>query len=60
MFILNNDFLRGDDDKTLFVSRNRGEVVVVQVYTDIIIFGSTKDDLAQKFTATMQSEFQIK
>lgn len=52
-------FMRGGGDKALFVSKNRGEVMVSQVYMDDIIFGSTKDGLAQKFVVTMQSEFEM-
>lgn len=43
----------------LFVSRNQGEVIIAQVYVDNIVFGSIKDDLAQKFAATIQSEFEM-
>lgn len=43
----------------MFISRNKGEVLVVQVYIYDIIFGSTKDDLAQKFAATIQDEFEM-
>lgn len=59
MFLLNNGFIKGGYDKTLFVSRIHGDIVTAQVYVDDIIFGSTKDDLAQKFVTTMQSKFEM-
>lgn len=58
MFLVNNSILRGGGGKTLFITRIQGMVIIAQVYTDDIIFGSTTDDLAKKFIAPMQSEFE--
>ncbi|GJU02201.1 putative ribonuclease H-like domain-containing protein, partial [Tanacetum coccineum] len=35
---------RGKIDKTLFIRRDKGDILLVQVYVDDIIFGSTKED----------------
>nr|GFA99295.1 retrovirus-related Pol polyprotein from transposon TNT 1-94 [Tanacetum cinerariifolium] len=40
-FLLQNNFFKGTIDPTLFIRRFRDEFLVVQVYVDDIIFGST-------------------
>ncbi|GJT23706.1 putative ribonuclease H-like domain-containing protein [Tanacetum coccineum] len=44
-YLLNNGFQRGKIDKTLFIKRHKGDILLVQIYVDDIIFGSTKKDL---------------
>ncbi|GKA95633.1 hypothetical protein Tco_0817728 [Tanacetum coccineum] len=40
---------RGKIDKTLFIKRHIGDILLVQVYVDDIIFGSTKKELCNAF-----------
>nr|GFC25017.1 retrovirus-related Pol polyprotein from transposon TNT 1-94 [Tanacetum cinerariifolium] len=40
-----NRFHRGKIDKTLFIRRHKDDILLVQVYVDDIIFGSTKKEL---------------
>nr|GEV82797.1 hypothetical protein [Tanacetum cinerariifolium] len=40
-FLLQNQFLKGTIDPTLFIRRFHDDILVVQVYVDDIIFGST-------------------
>ncbi|GKC50461.1 putative ribonuclease H-like domain-containing protein [Tanacetum coccineum] len=40
-YLLDNGFQRGKIDKTLFIRRYKGDIFLVQVYVDDIIFGST-------------------
>ncbi|GKF24221.1 putative ribonuclease H-like domain-containing protein [Tanacetum coccineum] len=44
-YVLDNGFQRGKIDKTLFIKRQKGDILMVQVYVDDIIFGSTKKEL---------------
>ncbi|GKC16960.1 putative ribonuclease H-like domain-containing protein [Tanacetum coccineum] len=44
-YLLDNGFQRGKIDKTLFIRRDKGDILLVQVYVDDIIFGSTKKSL---------------
>nr|GEV27223.1 uncharacterized mitochondrial protein AtMg00810-like [Tanacetum cinerariifolium] len=44
-YLLDNRFKRAQIDKTLFIKRNNGDIQLVQVYVDDIIFGSTKKDM---------------
>nr|GEV80966.1 hypothetical protein [Tanacetum cinerariifolium] len=40
-YLLKNGFQRGTIDQTLFIIRQRGDFILVQVYVDDIIFGSS-------------------
>ncbi|GKD46441.1 putative ribonuclease H-like domain-containing protein [Tanacetum coccineum] len=44
-YLLDNGFQRGQIDKTLFIKRVKGDILLVQVYVDDIIFGSTRRDV---------------
>ncbi|GJT19938.1 putative ribonuclease H-like domain-containing protein [Tanacetum coccineum] len=44
-YLLDNGFQRRKIDKTLFIKRHKGDILLVQVYVDDIIFGSTKKEL---------------
>ncbi|GJR72469.1 putative ribonuclease H-like domain-containing protein [Tanacetum coccineum] len=48
-YLLDNGFHRGQIDKTLFIKRLKGDILLVQVYVDDIIFGSTKKSLCDEF-----------
>ncbi|GKF27661.1 putative ribonuclease H-like domain-containing protein [Tanacetum coccineum] len=40
-------------DKTLFIKKEKGDILLVQVYVDDIIFGSTKKSLCVEFEQMM-------
>ncbi|GJS18780.1 putative reverse transcriptase domain-containing protein [Tanacetum coccineum] len=46
-------------DKNLFHYKNKHDIILVQVYVDDIIFGSTKKSWCDEFEALMQSRFQM-
>ncbi|GKA73923.1 putative ribonuclease H-like domain-containing protein [Tanacetum coccineum] len=50
---------RGAIDKTLFIKRDRKDIMLVQVYVDDIIFGSTKTSMVKEFEELMQKEFTM-
>ncbi|GJS13347.1 uncharacterized mitochondrial protein-like protein [Tanacetum coccineum] len=50
---------RGKIDKTLFIKRDKGDILLVQVYVDDIIFGSTKKSLCTEFEKMMHKKFQM-
>ncbi|GKC11245.1 putative ribonuclease H-like domain-containing protein [Tanacetum coccineum] len=52
-------YKRGTIDKTLFIRRNKKDIMLVQVYVDDIIFGSTNKSWCDEFEALMQSRFQM-
>ncbi|GKB01758.1 putative ribonuclease H-like domain-containing protein, partial [Tanacetum coccineum] len=50
---------RGTIDKTLFIKKDKHDIILVQVYVDDIIFGSTKKSWCDEFEALMKSRFQM-
>ncbi|GKB16716.1 putative ribonuclease H-like domain-containing protein [Tanacetum coccineum] len=58
-YLLYNGFKRGKIDKTLFIRRDKGDILLVQVYVDDIIFGSTKKSLCTEFEKMMHKKFQM-
>jgi Reverse transcriptase (RNA-dependent DNA polymerase) len=48
-FLLSNDFVRGQNDTTLFIKKKGNDLLLVQVYVDDIIFVSTNLVLANEF-----------
>ncbi|GKB46850.1 putative ribonuclease H-like domain-containing protein [Tanacetum coccineum] len=54
-----NGFHRGQIDKTLFIKRPKGDILLVQVYVDDIIFSSTKKSLCDEFEQIMHNRFQM-
>nr|GEU62296.1 hypothetical protein [Tanacetum cinerariifolium] len=49
----------GQIDKTLFIKRNKGDILLVLVYVDDIIFGSTRKELCNAFESLMHEKFQM-
>nr|GEY79006.1 hypothetical protein [Tanacetum cinerariifolium] len=58
-YLLTNGFQRGTIDQTLFIRKQRGDFILVQVYVDDIIFGSSNPQLCREFEALMQEKFQM-
>ena len=58
-FLLESGFTRGTIDKTLFYLKKGNDLLLVQIYVDDIIFGSTNDNLCKKFSKLMQSRYQM-
>ncbi|GKA94499.1 putative ribonuclease H-like domain-containing protein [Tanacetum coccineum] len=58
-FLLKSGYRRGTIDKTLFIKKDKNDIMLVQVYVDDIISGSTKRSWCDKFEALMKSRFQM-
>nr|GFA12830.1 copia protein [Tanacetum cinerariifolium] len=58
-YLLENDFQRGKIDQTLFIKKQKGDILLVQVYVNDIIFGSTNKDLCKAFKKLMKDKFQM-
>ncbi|GKE22805.1 retrovirus-related pol polyprotein from transposon TNT 1-94 [Tanacetum coccineum] len=56
-YLLDNGFQRGQIDKTLFIKMVKGDILLVLVYVDDIIFGSTKKVLCTEFEKLMHKKF---
>nr|GEU70421.1 putative ribonuclease H-like domain-containing protein [Tanacetum cinerariifolium] len=53
------EFIRGWIDKTLFIKRVKGDILLVQVYVDDIIFESVRKEICTEFKKIMHKNFQI-
>lgn len=58
-FLLNNCYMRRGVEKTLFVKKSQGNLVVAQVYVDDIMFGGMSQDLVDLLVKQMQTEFEM-
>ncbi|XP_059635284.1 uncharacterized protein LOC132277441, partial [Cornus florida] len=58
-FLLVNGFIRGKIDNTLFTKTIDNNLLVIQIYVDDIIFGSTNSVICEKFASSMQNEFEM-
>ncbi|GKE30633.1 putative ribonuclease H-like domain-containing protein [Tanacetum coccineum] len=58
-FLEKHGYKMGTIDKTLFIKRDKKDIMLVQVYVDDIIFGSTKKSWCDEFEALMKSRFQM-
>ncbi|GJV42304.1 putative ribonuclease H-like domain-containing protein [Tanacetum coccineum] len=58
-FLLENGFRRGTIDKTLFIKKNKSDIMLVKVYVDDIIFGSTTQSMCTEFEDCMHKRFHM-
>nr|GEV75945.1 putative ribonuclease H-like domain-containing protein [Tanacetum cinerariifolium] len=58
-YILDNGFQRGKIDQTLFIKKQKGDIFLVQVYVDDIIFGSNNKELCKAFEKLTKDKFQM-
>ncbi|GJQ95879.1 retrovirus-related pol polyprotein from transposon TNT 1-94 [Tanacetum coccineum] len=52
-------FVRGKIDNTLFVYKTQTDVILVQIYVDDIIFGSTSTKLCKQFAKLMTQRYEM-
>ncbi|GKA80943.1 putative ribonuclease H-like domain-containing protein [Tanacetum coccineum] len=58
-YLLSNGFQKGKIDQNLFIKSQKGHILLVQIYVDDIIFGSTKKELCDEFEKLMKDKFQM-
>nr|GEX12727.1 hypothetical protein [Tanacetum cinerariifolium] len=58
-FLLQNHVIKGTIDPTLFIRRFHDDILVVQVYVDDIIFGSSHPRYTQLFSDLMKTRFEM-
>ncbi|GJR53458.1 putative ribonuclease H-like domain-containing protein [Tanacetum coccineum] len=56
-FLLKSGYRKGTIDKTLFIKKDKNDIMLVQVYVDDIIFGSTKSQ--DKYVAEILKKFDF-
>ncbi|GJZ94816.1 retrovirus-related pol polyprotein from transposon TNT 1-94 [Tanacetum coccineum] len=58
-FLVSKGFLKGSIDLTLFITKHGEDILLVQIYVDDIIFGSTNPKLFKKFEKLMHNKFEM-
>nr|GEY66168.1 hypothetical protein [Tanacetum cinerariifolium] len=58
-FLVSKGFSKGSIDPTLFITKHRGDIFLVQIYVDEIIFGSTNPKLSKQFEKLMHNKFEM-
>nr|GEU47306.1 uncharacterized mitochondrial protein AtMg00810-like [Tanacetum cinerariifolium] len=58
-FLVQSGYRRGLIDKTMFIKKDKKDIMHIQVYVDDIIFGSTKKSCFDEFVALTKSMSQM-
>ncbi|GJZ96430.1 retrovirus-related pol polyprotein from transposon TNT 1-94 [Tanacetum coccineum] len=58
-FLLDHLYTMGLVDNTLFTKKRNSHIIIVQIYVDDIIFGSTCQELCDDFSKIMHDEFEM-
>lgn len=58
-FLINHGYVMGKVDTTLFIKRKEHHLIIVQIYVDDIVFGSTDQSLCDEFSHVMHDEFEM-
>nr|GFA50674.1 retrovirus-related Pol polyprotein from transposon TNT 1-94 [Tanacetum cinerariifolium] len=58
-FLISKGFTKGTIDPTLFTIRYGDDILLVQIYVDDIIFGSTNPKYSKRFEKLMHSRFEM-
>ncbi|GKB23477.1 retrovirus-related pol polyprotein from transposon TNT 1-94 [Tanacetum coccineum] len=58
-FLIKHEYKMGMVDNTLFNKKKSSNLIIVQIYVDDIIFGSTCQDMCDEFAKIMHNEFEM-
>ncbi|GJT24966.1 retrovirus-related pol polyprotein from transposon TNT 1-94 [Tanacetum coccineum] len=58
-FLIKHEYKMGMVDNTLFTKKKGSNLIIVQIYVDDIIFGSTCQDMCDEFAKIMHDEFEM-
>ncbi|GKC97973.1 retrovirus-related pol polyprotein from transposon TNT 1-94 [Tanacetum coccineum] len=58
-FLIKHEYNMGMVDNTLFTKKKGSNLIILQIYVDDIIFGSTCQDMSDDFTKIMHDEFEM-
>ncbi|GJZ56912.1 retrovirus-related pol polyprotein from transposon TNT 1-94 [Tanacetum coccineum] len=58
-FLVSKGFSKGSIDPTMFITKHEEDILLVQIYVDDIIFGSTNPKLSKKFEKLMYIMFEM-
>ena len=55
---MENDYVRGGVDKTLFIKRDQKDIMIAQIYVDDIVFGGKSQRKVKLFIEQIKKEFE--
>ncbi|GJX76945.1 retrovirus-related pol polyprotein from transposon TNT 1-94 [Tanacetum coccineum] len=58
-FLIKHEYKMGMVDNTLFTKKKSSNLIIVQIYVNDIIFGSTCQDMCDEFAKIMHDEFEM-
>ncbi|GJS31768.1 retrovirus-related pol polyprotein from transposon TNT 1-94 [Tanacetum coccineum] len=58
-FLVSKGFLKGSIDQTLFITKHGEDILLMQIYVNDIIFGSTNPKLSKRFAKLMHNKFDM-
>ncbi|KAJ9548098.1 hypothetical protein OSB04_020641 [Centaurea solstitialis] len=58
-FLVESGYSKGKIDNTLFIKREGEHIMLVQIYVDDIIFGSTCPDFCETFSKLMMTRYEL-
>ncbi|GKC66045.1 retrovirus-related pol polyprotein from transposon TNT 1-94 [Tanacetum coccineum] len=58
-FLIKHDYTMGMVDNTLFTKKKDPNLIIVQIYVDDIIFGSTCQEMCDDFAKIIHDEFEM-
>ncbi|GJY30515.1 retrovirus-related pol polyprotein from transposon TNT 1-94 [Tanacetum coccineum] len=58
-FLVSKGFSKGSIDPTMFINKHGEDILLVQIYVDDIIVGSTNPKLSKRFEKLMHSKFDM-
>ncbi|GKD61305.1 retrovirus-related pol polyprotein from transposon TNT 1-94, partial [Tanacetum coccineum] len=58
-FLVPKGFSKSSIDLTLFITKHEEDILLVQIYVDDIIFGSTNPKLSKRFEKLMHNKFEM-
>ncbi|GJT10156.1 retrovirus-related pol polyprotein from transposon TNT 1-94 [Tanacetum coccineum] len=58
-FLIKHEYKKRMVDNTLFTKKKSSNLIIVQIYVDDIIFGSTCQDMCDEFAKIMHDEFEM-
>jgi hypothetical protein len=58
-FLLNRGFVMGTVDRTLFLLKHGNDMLIVQIYVNVTVFGGSSHNLVAKFADEMSREIEM-
>ncbi|CAH9066792.1 unnamed protein product [Cuscuta europaea] len=58
-FLVDSSFSKGKIDTTLFIKRQKSDIILIQIYVDDIIFASSNPRLCKHFEKLMKTKFEM-